>query len=111
MTRSICSLTRSLLFGHARWRRPRGGSWKLDFASFHLELLQAFALTKPRADSVELLADKAPSLKAHMQEIGEALQLADLDFPSDLSEAEFRKRMVIHRITTAKPCPAILVSF
>lgn len=77
---------------------PEAIHCKLDFASFQLELLQAFALTKPRAESAALLGDKAPLLKTHMQEIGEALQLADLHFPSDLSEAEFRKQMVIHRM-------------
>jgi hypothetical protein len=44
---------------------------KLDFASFHLELLQAFALTMPRCNAPHQLGDKADELKTHLHDVSE----------------------------------------
>jgi hypothetical protein len=38
---------------------PEAIHGKLDFASYQLELLQAFALTKPRAESAELIGGQS----------------------------------------------------
>jgi hypothetical protein len=71
---------------------------KLDFASFHLELLQAFALTGPRHGASQFLGDRADELKTHLRDAGEALKASDFDFPSELSDSEFWKRIVIHQM-------------
>ncbi len=68
---------------------------KLDFASFHLELLQAFALMNSRNCIATPLGAQAEELRKYLYEMGEHLSLAELDFPEDLSEAEVNKRKVI----------------
>ena len=71
---------------------------KLDFASFHLELLQAFALRQPRCETPRQLGDKADELHAHLGTVSESLKFADLDFSTDPSGEEFRKRVILHQM-------------
>src|SRR5258708_4577938 len=68
---------------------------KLDFAPYHLELLQAFALSGPRGGSPKPLADKTEDLRRDLRNLGDSLSLAQMDFPADLPDSEVRKRMVI----------------
>lgn len=71
---------------------------KLDFASYHLELLQAFALMRPRISTPQPLGEKAEELKRSMRELGDSLALAQLDLPPELPDGEVRKRMVISQM-------------
>jgi len=68
---------------------------KLEFGTHHLELLQAIALMRPRTGGQQLLGAKGEELKTAVKEIGEFLQLAELDLPADMPETEVRKRMVL----------------
>ena len=68
---------------------------KLDFAPYHLELLQAFALMGPRNGTAKPLAERTKELRRYLQDLGDSLSLAQMDFPPDLPDSEVRKRMVI----------------
>jgi hypothetical protein len=68
---------------------------KVDFGSPHLELLQAFALMRPRGGTSQPLGARAGDLRRSLKELTDLLGLAQFDFPADLSDAEFRKRMVL----------------
>jgi hypothetical protein len=71
---------------------------KLDFGSYHLELLQAFALMRPRRVTAKPLAERTEELLRYLRELGDCLGFAQLDFPPDLPETEVRKRMVISQM-------------
>jgi hypothetical protein len=73
---------------------------KLDFGSHHLELLQAIALMRPRHGTPEPLKEMATELKTSLRELTEAIELGDLDFPADLTEAEIKKRSILSQMRT-----------
>jgi hypothetical protein len=68
---------------------------KLDFASYHLELLQAFALRGYCGGTPKPLAEKTEDLSRYLRDLGDSLAHAQMDFPADLPDSEVRKRMVI----------------
>jgi hypothetical protein len=68
---------------------------KLDFASYHLELLQAFALRGSCGETPKPLAEKTGELRRYLRELGDSLALAQMDFPADLPDSEVLKRMII----------------
>ena len=71
---------------------------KLDFAPFHLELLQAFALKGQRVGSPKPLAERTEELRCYVRDLADALGLAQMDFPIDAPDSEVRKRIVISEI-------------
>jgi hypothetical protein len=71
---------------------------KLDFASFHLELLQAFALMRSQGGTPQALAAKAKDLKSSLKKLTDSLRLLDLDLPLEISDADLRKRMVLSQM-------------
>jgi hypothetical protein len=71
---------------------------KLDFASYQLELLQAFALMGPRGGTPKPLAEKTEELRRYLRNLGDSLSLAQMDYPRDLPDSEVRKRMVISQM-------------
>jgi len=73
---------------------------KLDFASYHLELLQAFALMRPRGGTPKPLAERTEELQRYMRDLGDSLALAQMDFPADLPVSEVTKLMVISEMRT-----------
>jgi len=73
---------------------------KLDFASYHLELLQAFALMRPRGGAAKPLGGRVEELRGYLRNLGESLALAQMDLPPELSDSEVSKRMVISEMRT-----------
>ena len=72
---------------------------KLDFASHHLELLQAFALMRPRAGTSAPLKDRAKELQRTLNSITEDLGLAQLTvLRDDMSDTEVKKHFVINQM-------------
>lgn len=70
---------------------------KLDFASHHLELLQAFALMRPRSGTPAPLKDRAMELQETLKSITEDLGLAQLTVLRDgMSDIEVKKHFVIN---------------
>src|SRR5258708_5559632 len=57
---------------------------KLDSASYHLELLEAFALMGPRRGTPKPLTEQTGELRGYLRNLGDCLALAQLDFPRDL---------------------------
>jgi hypothetical protein len=68
---------------------------KLEFAPFHLELLQAFALVRKRSGTPAPLRGKALELRRSMKEITSALQWSQMGIPLDASESDVKKLFVI----------------
>ena len=73
---------------------------RVDFAPHYLELLQAFALMKPRALSVTPLLNRSKALHDTSRELTALIGLLDLDLPEDYPEEEFRKKMVASQMRT-----------
>lgn len=71
---------------------------KIDFGFHHLELLQAFALMRPRLGAPTPLLQRAEELKTSVKEITDALAYAQFDFPEQLSDVERKKRMVLSQM-------------
>ena len=72
---------------------------KLDFASHDLELLQAFALMRPRAGTPAPLRDKAKELQRTLNSMTEDLGLAQLTvLRDDMSDTEVKKHFVINQM-------------
>ncbi len=68
---------------------------ELDFASFHLELLQAFALMRPRGGTPQPLGARAQDLKSSLKDLSDSLKFDGMDLPLDISEADLHKRIVL----------------
>lgn len=78
---------------------------EMDFYHHYLELLQAFALTKPRNYEMDPLFDKVYEFKELVQKIGEAMNLKSLKLPtgciSDEDVKAYHLRMEMISRTTA----------
>jgi hypothetical protein len=68
---------------------------KVDFAMFHLELLQAYALMRPRSGTLKPLGPQGEELMRYLRELTEWLALADVNLPNDCSDEEVRRQMVL----------------
>jgi hypothetical protein len=72
---------------------------KLDFAHHHLELLQAFALTRPRTGTPEPLRERATELQRWMKELTDDLSVAQLAaVTNDATDSELKKHFVINEM-------------
>lgn len=71
---------------------------KVDFAAFHLELLQAHALMQPRGGSLKPLGPDGEQLMRNLTELSNALTLADVDLPEDCSDEELHKHRVLSQM-------------
>ncbi len=70
----------------------------VDFASFHLELLQAHALMRPRGGSLRPLGPDGEHLMRNLRELSAALTLADVDLPVDCSDEELHKHILLSQM-------------
>jgi hypothetical protein len=72
---------------------------KLDFAPHHLELLQAFALTRDRVGTPTPLKGRAMELQQTLKSLTDDLGLAQLALVADnQSEADIKKQLVITKM-------------
>lgn len=72
---------------------------KLDFAPHHLELLQAFALRRPRMGTPAPLKEKAMELQETLKRITDDLGIAQLTVLRDgMSDSEVKKHFVLHQM-------------
>ncbi|MCL4797830.1 MAG: hypothetical protein KJZ84_24915 [Bryobacteraceae bacterium] len=71
---------------------------KVDFAAFHLELLQAHALMRPLGGTLNLLGPQAEELLRDLRELTESLTLADVNLAVDCSDEEVHKHFVLSQM-------------
>ena len=67
----------------------------LDFYEYHLELLQAFALTRERSPKRNLLGEDGEVLRELMQRIGSAMTIRGLHERESSSDREFSQNYVL----------------
>ena len=78
---------------------------KLDFGTYHLEILQAFCLRHERSDNTMPLGEDSSVLFEEMKTLGQALALRHFrDFNEATPEEEFKKVNVLEGIRTFTRC-------
>ena len=82
---------------HPKGVDPESKGW-LDFYPHYLEVLQAFALARPRCTSLKSLYQEADDLLQLMQAIGAAAVYRNMDNPTRLSDEEKWQRTVLSKI-------------
>jgi hypothetical protein len=72
---------------------------KLDFAHHHLELLQAFALRRPRTGTPEPLRERAMELQRWMKELTDDLGVAQLTAVTEnATDSDVKRHFVINEM-------------